>query len=174
MPVIDASSDSQVNATNDNPTIINTARPGEITGSPSISVQKIEAVLAQYGSPPSAKGRAFTTWASSTASTPHMPWRSLSTRAVAAQKDGALHQVARKHRHHSRLCRLRRLSQLPHLEEGMEDWYKLISTLYVGQWGLKTIDAIIPVYAPWGDNNNPPGYIASVKGMVESWRGMSE
>jgi len=27
------------------------------------------------------------------------------------------------------------------------------------------------VYAPYGDNNNPPGYISAVKAMVDSWRG---
>jgi hypothetical protein len=56
-------------------------------------------------------------------------------------------------------------------EQGMEDWYKLITELYINGWHLRTVDAIIPVYAPYGDNNNPPGYIASVKRMVDSWRG---
>ena len=59
----------------------------------------------------------------------------------------------------------------PNWEAGIEDWYKLISNLYIGGWGLRTVDAIIPVYAPWGDNNHPPTYIASVKRMVDSWRG---
>lgn len=56
-------------------------------------------------------------------------------------------------------------------EAGMEDWYRLITDLYINGWGLKTVDDIIPVYAPWGDNNNPPGYIASIKAMVDNWRG---
>jgi hypothetical protein len=56
-------------------------------------------------------------------------------------------------------------------QEGMEDWYKLITDLYINGWGLKTVDAIIPVYAPAADSNNPPVYIASVKSMVDSWRG---
>ena len=59
----------------------------------------------------------------------------------------------------------------PTWESGMEDWYKLITDLYIGGWGLRTVDAIIPVYAPWGDDNHPPTYIASVKAMVDSWRG---
>ena len=53
----------------------------------------------------------------------------------------------------------------------MEDWYKLINELYIGGWGLRTVDQIVPVYAPWGDNNHPPTYIASVKSMVDDWRG---
>lgn len=56
-------------------------------------------------------------------------------------------------------------------EAGMEDWYVLIKELYIAEWGLRTVDAIIPVYAPSGDNNDPASYIASVKYMVDSWRG---
>ena len=36
---------------------------------------------------------------------------------------------------------------------------------------LRTVDAIIPVYAPAADSNHPPSYISSVKGMVDNWRG---
>jgi hypothetical protein len=56
-------------------------------------------------------------------------------------------------------------------EAGMDDWYKLITELYINGWNLRTVDQIVPVYAPWGDNNHPPTYIASVKAMVDSWRG---
>ena len=56
-------------------------------------------------------------------------------------------------------------------QAGMEDWYKLIAGLYINGWGLRTVDQIIPVYAPAADSNNPPTYIASVKSMVDSWRG---
>ncbi len=56
-------------------------------------------------------------------------------------------------------------------EAGMEDWYKLITDLYINGWNLRTVDAITPVYAPWGDNNNPDSYADSVKSLVDSWRG---
>lgn len=59
----------------------------------------------------------------------------------------------------------------PSWEAGMEDWYLLIKDLYIEGWGLRTVDAIVPVYAPSGDNNDPVNYIASVKYMVDSWRG---
>ncbi len=55
-------------------------------------------------------------------------------------------------------------------EEGIEDWYKLISGLYIDGWGLTTVDAIIPVYAPSSDGNNPAGYAATVKKLVAGWR----
>jgi len=55
-------------------------------------------------------------------------------------------------------------------EQGIDDWYQLISDLYIGEWGLTTVDAIVPVYAPSSDGNNPTGYIATVKKLVDGWR----
>ncbi len=55
-------------------------------------------------------------------------------------------------------------------EEGFADWYRLIAKLYVAQWGLSTVDQIVPVYAPGSDNNDVAAYIASVKQAVDTWR----
>lgn len=55
-------------------------------------------------------------------------------------------------------------------EEGFDDWYKLISQQYIQDWGLHTIDQIIPVYAPNADNNNEQQYISAIKYMVDRWR----
>src|SRR5579885_2609664 len=55
-------------------------------------------------------------------------------------------------------------------EEGFEDWYRLIANQYVDQWGLSTIDHIIPVYAPSSDNNDEALYIRSIKLAVNNWR----
>ncbi len=55
-------------------------------------------------------------------------------------------------------------------EQGIDDWYRLIHDLYIGEWGLTTVDAIVPVYAPTSDGNNPSGYIATVKKLVNGWR----
>ncbi|NWJ98783.1 MAG: glucosaminidase domain-containing protein [Chloroflexi bacterium] len=55
-------------------------------------------------------------------------------------------------------------------EAGMEDWYKLIKELYIGKWGLKTLEQIIPVYAPSADHNSPTTYIQQVAKMVDSWQ----
>jgi hypothetical protein len=56
---------------------------------------------------------------------------------------------------------------------GMEDWYKLIKELYIGEWGRKTVDDIIPKYAPASDNNNEAAYINSVKKLVQEWQGVA-
>lgn len=54
--------------------------------------------------------------------------------------------------------------------EGMEDWYRLITRLYVQEWKLTTVDAIVPVYAPAEDNNDPGRYSATVRRLVNEWR----
>jgi hypothetical protein len=56
-------------------------------------------------------------------------------------------------------------------EQGIEDWYRLIRDLYIGQWDLTTVDQIIPVYAPTFDSNNPDHYASTVKKLVGVWRG---
>ena len=54
--------------------------------------------------------------------------------------------------------------------QGIEDWYKLISELYVQQWGRTTVEQIIPKYAPAADNNDENAYINVVKRLVEDWQ----
>ena len=53
---------------------------------------------------------------------------------------------------------------------GFEDWYKLIKNLYIGQWGLTTVEQIVPVYAPSSDNNDVSAYISAVENDVDQWR----
>lgn len=54
--------------------------------------------------------------------------------------------------------------------DGFKAWYELISgSLYAGS-GLTTVNAILPRYAPTGDNNDPSGYAATVKAAVRLWR----
>ena len=54
-------------------------------------------------------------------------------------------------------------------EDGFVDWYKLIRNVYIGQWNLRTVDQIIPVYAP-ASENNVQAYIAAVKHAINTWR----
>jgi len=55
-------------------------------------------------------------------------------------------------------------------EDGFQAWYELIRNLYVSQWGLTTVNQIIPKYAPTADNNNETAYIASVEHAISTWR----
>jgi len=54
--------------------------------------------------------------------------------------------------------------------DGIADWYRLIDELYVHELGLTTLDAIVPVYAPSADSNDPAAYILTVKRLVAGWR----
>ncbi|MBA2678003.1 MAG: glucosaminidase domain-containing protein, partial [Ktedonobacteraceae bacterium] len=60
-------------------------------------------------------------------------------------------------------------ASFPTLEAGFEAWYKLIRNLYVNSWGLTTIDQIIPRYAPPSDNNDDTAYISALKRSLDSW-----
>jgi len=55
-------------------------------------------------------------------------------------------------------------------QAGYEDWYRLIRNLYINQWGLRTVEAIIPIYAPARDHNDVTGYVAAVENAVRTWR----
>jgi len=58
----------------------------------------------------------------------------------------------------------------PSWEAGFKAWYALIRTLYVDDWGLTTVEQIIPKYAPPADNNNDSAYIAAVEQAISAWR----
>jgi hypothetical protein len=57
----------------------------------------------------------------------------------------------------------------PSWEAGFKAWYSLIRNLYVADWGLTTVDQIIPRYAPPSDNNDDSAYIASLKLAINTW-----
>lgn len=57
----------------------------------------------------------------------------------------------------------------PSYEAGVEDWYRLITEVYLPS-GLSTVETIIPVYAPAADQNNESAYIASVRADVAAYR----
>jgi len=52
---------------------------------------------------------------------------------------------------------------------GYVDWYKLIAEQYMGKWKLTTVEQIILVYAPAGENDTQ-GYINAVEQSVDAWR----
>lgn len=61
-------------------------------------------------------------------------------------------------------------AQMNSWQDGFEHWYKLIRNLYIAQWGLVTVDKIIPRYAPNSDGNDEAAYIASLKHEIDTWR----
>ncbi len=55
-------------------------------------------------------------------------------------------------------------------QAGFWDWYHLLRVLYLDQWHLTTVAAIVPVYAPSSDHNNVAGYISAIEQAVDAWR----
>ncbi len=54
-------------------------------------------------------------------------------------------------------------------EAGYADWYRLIRTLYVNKWHLRTIQQIVQKYAPPSENDTKR-YIIDVEHDVDCWR----
>lgn len=53
---------------------------------------------------------------------------------------------------------------------GAEDWADLLlGPIYAGA-GRLTVEAILPIYAPSSDSNNPQGYAAAVRTLIHRYR----
>lgn len=175
LPLVDVSTEGGEPASEAAPPPIpGPSKPGsyEVTGSPSISVRQIEVVLAQYGSPAVGQGAAL-----HEAGMRHGIDPAYALAFFVHESSCGTKGVARSTRSIGNIRWTKGYDNFegyrsyPTWQEGIEDWYRLISDLYIEGWNLRTVDAIVPVYAPYGDNNNPPAYIAAVKHMVDSWRG---
>ena len=57
----------------------------------------------------------------------------------------------------------------PNWQDGIAAWYALIRDRYVAQWGLRTLDAIVPVYAP-SSQAGVEAELADLRAMVAAWR----
>lgn len=149
-----------------------------LDGEPSITVAQIEAVLAEYNSPAQGHGQeiydlgikygidpaiclAFFIHESGAGSNPAWAGR---------KSDGTYtHNVGNIICTEGWRC-YGRFRDYNNWSEGIEDWYKLIAELYIGEWRRNTVDDIIPKYAPAADNNDEGAYIQAVKDLVQRWQ----
>ncbi|HEX2912053.1 MAG TPA: glucosaminidase domain-containing protein [Chloroflexia bacterium] len=144
-----------------------------IEGKPSITVAKIEQVLKQYNSPAAGKGQALYDLgvkynidpAFALAFFVHESTAGTKGVAVTTKSIGNIRQTA-----NSGFDGYQGFRKYPTWEAGMEDWYKLIRNLYINGWNLRTVEQIVPKYAPSEDHNNPTVYINNVNSLVASWR----
>lgn len=60
----------------------------------------------------------------------------------------------------------------PTWRAGIDAWYTLIHGLYVARWHLRTLDAIVPVYAP-STRAGVEAELAALRAMVTAWRATS-
>ncbi len=54
--------------------------------------------------------------------------------------------------------------------DGMIDWVILMRESYARKWNLYSLEQIVPRYAPSSDNNDPNGYINTIKKLVDKYR----
>jgi len=170
-PIIDTTSPAQKAEKAAAPPPSGTGKYG-LTGSPSISVGQIEAVLQRYGSPALGKGQALYDLGVRYGISPAYALAFFVHESGCGTKGVARFTKSLGNiRWTQGFDNYQGYRSYPSWEAGIEDWYKLITDLYINGWGLRTVDAIIPRYAPSADSNDPPAYIASVKWLVDSWRG---
>ena len=148
-----------------------------VLGAPTITVEQIEAVLAEYNSPARGQGQVFYDLGVKYGINPAIALAFFihesgagSNPAWAGRKpDGTYtHNVGNIICTEGWRCH-GRFRDYDNWHAGIEDWYKLINELYIGEWKRTTVDDIIPRYAPAADNNNEGAYIQAVKDMVQRW-----
>jgi hypothetical protein len=145
--------------------------PYSVVGPPTLTAAQIDTILAGYGSPAAGQGATFVTLGRQYGLDPafalafYVQESHAGTRGVARTTHGIGnirttpgYQDYQGYRSYDSYA------------AGIEDWYKLIRELYVNDWGLTTVAAIVPRYAPAGDGNDPATYIANVQTLVAGWR----
>jgi hypothetical protein len=147
-----------------------------VMGKPSLNVAKIEAVLRQYRSPAIGSGQAMYDLGLKYGIDPAFALAFFIHESSAGTKGVAIEtkSIGNIRCTPGYECyqtqgngAFRKYSSW---ESGIEDWYKLIKELYIGKWGLTTVEQILPVYAPVGDKNNPSAYAQHVNKLVTVWR----
>jgi hypothetical protein len=146
------------------------AAGNSVVGGPSISAQKIDAILSSAGSPAAGAGQAF--YADS-------QQYSIDDAVALAffhheSSYGTAGAAAQTHSIGNIICTdgyscIGRFRSYDSWRAGIDDWFRLISSsAYVGG-GLTTLETIIPKYAP-SSENSPSAYIAAVQSDVSTWR----
>lgn len=142
-----------------------------VVGAPSIDVALIRRVLLRYNSPAVDEAQAFYDLGVARGIDPAYCLAFFIIESAAGTQGVARTTYS--------VGNIRALSGQPSFEgyrqynswrEGIADWYRLIDELYVRELGLSTVDAIVPVYAPSADSNDPAAYILTVKRLVAGWR----
>jgi hypothetical protein len=149
--------------------------PYSVLGKPTITVDFINKVLATYHSPAAGKGQALYDYGVQYGIDPvyalafFMHESTFGTQGVARETKslGNIRCIP------TRPCTSpdgNGFAIMYSWEDGFLQWYKLIRNLYVAQWGLVTVEQIIPKYAPPSDHNDDKAYIQAVEHAVDTWR----
>ena len=147
------------------------ASGSSVVGAPSLTAQQVDAILSNAGSPAAGTGPVFVADSlqygidDAYALGFFKHESSFGQNGIAAQTLSIGNIVCTP----GYSC-IGRFRAYPSWQAGIDDWFKLIKNVYVGQWGATTVEAIIPHYAPSSDNNDEAGYISAVESDVNAWR----
>lgn len=148
-----------------------------ILGTPSISAQEIDHVLRQYDSPAVGQGKAFYELGKKYNIDPayalaffiHESSAGTNSGWAGLKSDGSsTHNVGNIICAGYKTC-YNRFRDYASWEEGIEDWYRLLSVEYIEGRGTSTVEQIIPIYAP-SFENDVPAYVNAVTALVNEWR----
>lgn len=139
---------------------------------PSITPQQIDAVLAEYGSPATGSGQRVYDLGVEYGIDP-----AYALAFFIRESSAGTAGVAVRNRSWGNItcggwpnCPDGRFRRYASWEEGAEDWYRLIRVEYIDKRGHKTVEDVVPVYAPAEDENDVEGYIEAIRSMVSGWR----
>ena len=148
-----------------------------VLGPPTISVEQIERVLAEYNSPAVGHGQeiydlgvqyginpaialAFFVMESSAGSNPN--WAGWKAPGATTHNIGNI-ECTPGFRCHGRW------REYDSWADGIADWYRLIRDLYVLGWGRTTVEQIIPAYAP-SHENDVEAFTNVIRALVRQWQ----
>lgn len=154
--------------------------PGQhsVLGQPTLSAEQIDAVLGQFHSPAAGSGQIWIEMGKRYGINPAYALAFFiheSTAGTAPGWAGLKPDGGTTHNIGNIICAgyatcFGRFRDYPNWDAGIEDWYKLIAHEYVEGRGARTLEEIIPIYAPASDNNDVGNYVQVVVNLVEGWK----
>jgi len=154
--------------------------PGQhsVLGQPTLRADDIDAVLAKFGSPAAGSGQVWIELGKRYGINPAYALAFFIHESTAGTNPGwagLKPDGSSTHNIGNIICAgyptcFGRFRDYPSWEAGIEDWYKLIANEYINDRGVRTVEQIIPIYAPASDNNNVAGYIQAVVSTVQEWQ----
>ena len=147
------------------------ADPYRVDTAPTITVERINAVLDQYQSPAAGLGQAFYDLGVQYGINPAVALAFFVHESACGTKGVARTTLSVGNIRTTPGYRdYQGYRAYDSWSQGIEDFYKLLRDLYIDGWGLHTVADILARYAPPVDNNDTGAYVADVQGLMDSWR----
>lgn len=148
-----------------------------LTGTSGLTAERIDQILASYGSPAVGSGQWFVRYEQEYAIDAAYALAFFIHESSAGTNPswaGRISATQTTHNIGNIICAgyptcYGRFRSYPSWKEGIEDWYRLIAREYREGRGIATIMDVIPIYAP-AVENNVAAYQSVVRTLVNQWR----